>query len=238
MGYLLLASGILSIRLMRRATAESDPSIKNHMLLTSSFPLCIALAWVMSFIGEAFPVICVCVTVETLCLYIGGTRNEVSMDKLTQVNNRQNLIGYLDYKERAVTGDLYLLMIDVDDFKEINDTFGHIEGDEALINVARILKRACGPFPKRPYIARYGGDEFVIVAELDTSTVDDLKQSIQRELEAVNRERTDYQLHLSIGVVKWTDDMDHKTLIDKADEEMYRIKRAYKLEKAKSGERK
>ena len=129
MGYLLLGSGIMAVRLLLRTGRESDPNQRSHMYLTATFPLCVAAAWAMSWVGEAFPVICVAITFEILCLYIGGARNEVSMDKLTQVNNRQNLIGFMDYKMHNNSGHLYLLMIDVDEFKQINDNYGHLEGD-------------------------------------------------------------------------------------------------------------
>jgi len=228
MGYLLLGSGILAVRLIARTRRESDPNQRAHMYLTASFPLCIAAAWAMSFIGEAFPVICVAIMAETLCLYIGGARNEVSMDKLTQVNNRQNLIGFMDYKQHNNNGQLYLLMIDVDEFKQINDNYGHLEGDAALVAVAGVLKRACGPFPKRPYISRYGGDEFVVIAELDGYEIEDLVDAIKRELKQVNDARETYHLMLSIGVVHWDEGMGYKEVISAADAHMYEVKRARK----------
>lgn len=231
MGYLLFGSGILAVRLVVRTRAESDPNQRAHMYLTATFPLCIALAWLLSWMGEAFPVICVAITAEILCLYIGGARNEISMDKLTQVNNRQNLIGFMDYKERNNNGNVYLMMIDVDEFKQINDNYGHIEGDAALVAVAGILKRACGPFPKRPYIARYGGDEFIVIAEADGYDMDELAAAINAELCNVNAARQTYALMLSIGVVHWEPGLDHKQVIDLADAEMYRVKRQRKHER-------
>ncbi|MDO4400144.1 MAG: GGDEF domain-containing protein [Coriobacteriia bacterium] len=231
MGYLLFGSGILAVRLVLRTRAESDPNQRAHMYLTATFPLCIALAWLLSWMGEAFPVICVAITAEILCLYIGGARNEISMDKLTQVNNRQNLIGFMDYKERNNNGNVYLMMIDVDEFKQINDNYGHLEGDAALVAVAGILKRACGPFPRRPYIARFGGDEFVIIAEADGYDMQDLEDAINAELQKVNAARQTYQLMLSIGVVHWDKGLDHKQVINLADIEMYQVKRARKLER-------
>ena len=236
MGYLLLCSGILAVRLVLRTRLESDPNQRAHMYLTATFPLCIAAAWIMSFVGEQFPVICVCITAEILCLYIGGARNEVSMDKLTQVNNRQNLIGYMDYKTRNHQGELYLLMIDVDEFKQINDSYGHVEGDAALITVAGILKRSCGPFQKRPYIARYGGDEFIVIAEMPHDDVEDLVHSIEAELDRVNAVRETYKLMLSIGVVRWEAGADHKEIIGLADAQMYKVKNARKDARAAARE--
>lgn len=229
MCYLLACSGIMAARLILRTRAESDPNQRSHMYLTASFPLCVAAAWLMSFVGEAFPVICVAITAELLCLYIGGVRNEVSMDKLTQVNNRQNLVGFMGYKEKNNNGNLFLLMIDVDEFKQINDSYGHLEGDAALVAVAGIIKRACGPFPKRPYIARYGGDEFIVIAEIADGKPERLVEAIEDELRRANGARETYQLMLSIGVVPWLPGEDHKAVIAKADTEMYEVKHARKL---------
>ena len=137
---LIAVSAFFAVRVLCAAGYESDPNKKAHMRLISSFPLCIVAAWVLSFVGEAVPVICVSVTVELLCLYMGTSRQQISVDKLTQVNNRQNLIGFMKYKLRIHEGPLYLLMMDVDYFKKINDTYGHLEGDRAQTTVAGVLK--------------------------------------------------------------------------------------------------
>ena len=222
----LLWSGVVGIRCLVASAKETEPSSKGHLRLTASFPLCILLAWVLSFVGESIPVICVCITVELLCLYTGTLNQQISMDKLTQVNNRQNLFGFMDYKLKNNDGSLYLLMMDVDFFKTINDTFGHLEGDEALTIVSSCLKRACVPFAKRPYIARYGGDEFIIVMEGSREDVDRLCNSINAILkEEAQRLNKQYRLHCSIGVAKFESGMDNKAFIAKADANLYEVKK-------------
>ena len=59
--------------------------------------------------------------------------------------------------------DLHFLMIDLDDFKRINDTYGHVEGDRALIRIAGVLKKTLAG--QAGILARYGGDEFVILLQ-------------------------------------------------------------------------
>ena len=83
------------------------------------------------------PVICVIVTAELLWIYTGSVSMQISMDKLTQVNNRQNLMGFLNYKIRNHSDSVLLMMLDVDNFKTINDTHGHPEGDQALVSAAQ-----------------------------------------------------------------------------------------------------
>lgn len=218
-------SATCGFRLLKKSQLESDPAKLAHMRLTATFPLCIMAAWILSFIGEAVPVICVSVMVELLCLYMGTTLQQISLDKLTQVNNRQNLMSFMDYKLRSHEEELYLLLIDVDYFKSINDTFGHLEGDNALIIVARALKLACGSFRRRPYIARYGGDEFIIVLEGSDGDAEELKSEIKANLRELSDDRP-YKLRVSIGTARREPGMDHRALIAAADGALYEIKKA------------
>ena len=226
MWFLFVCSSICSIRLIQQTRRESDVIRIGHFFLTASFPLCLLAAALLTYIGESFPVICVCIMVELLCLHMGNTRQQISVDKLTQVNNRQNLIGFLNYKLKNHEGDLYLLMIDLDYFKQINDIYGHLEGDQALILVSGILKQACVPFSRRPYIARYGGDEFIIIMEGSEEDVQILCGNIRSLLAERNSRQERYQIQLSIGCARWQPGMHQKELIGAADTELYKIKHA------------
>jgi diguanylate cyclase (GGDEF)-like protein len=225
MGFLLVYSLVFSVRLVQFSRFETDPTRKSHLMLTASFPLCILAAWILSFVGESVPVICVCITIELLCLYMATTNQQISLDKLTQVNNRQNLYGYMDYKLKNHTETLFLMMIDVDYFKQINDTYGHLEGDAALIRVASALKIACGTHKKRPYIARYGGDEFIVLLEGTQPEAVALSESIRSNLKQLNQ-GSPYALDLTIGYAVWRSGMDGNALIDAADQKLYELKRA------------
>lgn len=226
MAYLVAVSLFFSLPLVRRIPTEFEPNRKSHLALTASFPLCILLAWFLSNIGEAFPVMCVCVAIELLCMYMDSSTNQISLDKLTQVNNRQNLLSFLEYKLLNHEESLFLLMMDVDYFKTINDTYGHLEGDEALIHVSKVLKNACGGYLRRPYIARYGGDEFIILLEGSKADRDKLREDIQTTLtEMCANLNKPYSLTLSIGVARWQPSMGVKDFIESADNQLYEIKR-------------
>lgn len=227
MGALVALSALFAIRLLIRMPQESDPIKRGHMGLVSSFPLCLLAAWILSQAGENFPIICVFLTVELLCLYVGTSTQQISLDKLTQVNNRLNLMGFMDYKLRNHDEMLYLLLVDADHFKAINDTYGHLEGDEALIRLSGALKAACQPFRKRPYIARYGGDEFIIMLEGSRTERDTLCESINREIQTINEVlRKPYTLSVSIGIADYKPGMTSKDFISAADDALYAIKKA------------
>lgn len=226
MAYLVGVSLFLSLPLIRRIPLEFEPNRKSHLALTASFPLCLLIAWFLSNIGEQVPVMCVCVALELLCMFMDSSTHQISLDKLTQVNNRQNLLSFLEYKLLNHEESLFLLMMDVDYFKSINDTYGHLEGDEALVQVAKVLKNACGNSLRRPYISRYGGDEFIILLEGSKTECDELRDNIQSSLKAICETlHKPYSLTLSIGIARWQPSMSVKDFIEAADNELYEIKR-------------
>ncbi len=101
-------------------------------------------------------------------------------DPLTGVLNRRGLMRRLRELERETAGLAGLLLLDLDEFKQINDTHGHARGDEALRRVAAVLG-SCTPTPLA--IGRIGGDEFVCVSPLqDAAALASLAQRIRDEL--------------------------------------------------------
>ena len=228
MGLLVAITTVFSVKLLLHARSETDPIKRGHMKLVSSFPLCLLIAWLLTLAGESFPIISVAITIELLCLYMGTSTQQISMDKLTQVNNRQNLLSFLEYKCVNHSEKLFLFMMDLDYFKTINDTYGHLEGDDALIRASKALKMSCGDhFRRRPYIARYGGDEFIVVIESTKQEADQLLENIHSNLKKLNDEANKpYNLAFSIGVAEYHPGMDANALIEAADSELYKIKRA------------
>jgi diguanylate cyclase (GGDEF)-like protein/PAS domain S-box-containing protein len=85
-------------------------------------------------------------------------------DPLTQLANRARLHNLLEtaWERRATTGQLAILFVDLDRFKQVNDSFGHVAGDELLLLVARRLERSVRAGDA---VARFGGDEFVVICE-------------------------------------------------------------------------
>lgn len=186
-----------------------------------------------------FPVICgvvqifvygisatqVGITLSTILVAFATLEEQVAKDELTGLNNRRSFDEYMDDKK----GRFYLLMCDVNGFKKINDSLGHLIGDHALKDMASAMRRACGRISGSLFLCRYGGDEFVVVGfERDESEIDALKNTIREELDAINRQDDrPYLLETSIGhAVCYCDDYeDVEHLIRVADENMYEDKK-------------
>lgn len=123
--------------------------------------------------------------------------------------------------------ELWLFMMDVDYFKTINDTYGHIEGDAALVRVADVLKTVC--IGHDYVVGRYGGDEFMLIAELTKNELpEDVRSQIQFFVEQANRKAgVKYKISISIGYAKYTESFfDIVRFIEEADKELYKIKKA------------
>ena len=93
--------------------------------------------------------ICICrlrgISLSVLLVFINVQNKQISIDTLTGINNRRQLALYIASELSALSkkGELYYLIMDVDKFKSINDTYGHLEGDNALIKIASLLNSLC-----------------------------------------------------------------------------------------------
>lgn len=204
---------------------------KRTLVLHSLFPLAPGLAGIVQYFQPRMPVACVTMALTTLLFYLAWIDELISLDPLTGLNNRKQLEHFYDHwtKNHNDGELLYILMIDANKFKSINDNFGHIQGDQALKNIAEALRVACKSLPKRANISRYGGDEFAVLFEsAGPGTSVKLEKSIRVTLEKVN-EQTDipFKLTVSIGSSYTDGSLTLKELIDKADEDMYEEKSAY-----------
>ena len=157
------------------------------------------------------------------------------LDQLTQLPNRLSFnlhIEYLLNRSRRHTTDIYLLMLDFDGFKQVNDVYGHQSGDNFLEAMAGRFKQL---LRSPDFVARLGGDEFAIVIEQDpnnekglTIMLDRLREVLAEPLflEEFSRE---VNPRCSIGVAKFdncpAEPMSLNTLLHQADTAMYEAKR-------------
>jgi len=163
------------------------------------FPIPPIIGGVIQTIFYGVSLIWVCTTISLLIIFINFQNDQLNKDHLTGLNNRRQLDNYLHTKSQGPVGKVIAgLMIDLNYFKSINDTYGHDSGDEALKGVAKILNKT---FRKSDFIARYGGDEFVVIMEINEKS--DLDKAINRLNENVaqfnTKKLTPYEISLSVG---------------------------------------
>jgi diguanylate cyclase (GGDEF)-like protein len=148
-------------------------------------------------------------------------------DGLTGMLNRYGLQRVLTHEHaeaRRYTRPLSCLMVDLDNFKTINDSFGHIAGDAALKQVAAILTQVVRG---SDMVSRYGGDEFlVLLPETDLEGADALGEKIRAEAasQAFGDDSPHFHLTLSIGAATLADDESGNDMIARADMALYAAK--------------
>lgn len=167
-------------------------------------------------------------TISMLFLFIGIQGRIMNTDYLTRVANRQELDNYLNQMmhhlpfNRKVGG----FMIDMDDFKVINDEHGHTVGDTALKKAAELIRHGVR---RGDFIARYGGDEFVVICMIyQESELHDIMQRIQHRLHEMNT-NAGYPFQLSfsygLGIFSPETDGDLHHFLKRIDDDLYNSKR-------------
>ena len=151
------------------------------------------------------------------------------VDELTGLHNRRGFLTLAQQQlklARRGHRELLLLFIDMDDFKEINDGFGHGEGDDALRTTARILRST---FRDSDVIGRIGGDEFVVLAtDAGATTTSAIVDRLRRELQETNASGDyPYRLSFSVGAARFDPDAPPsiEELIAAADSMLYEQKK-------------
>ena len=159
------------------------------------------------------------------------TRRAARVDPLTSVLNHGAMVARLSEeidRARRHGGGLACLLIDLDDFKQINDRLGHAAGDEVLRRVAAALR---AEFRAHDQVARYGGDEFVVVLPHATGARADVaaRRALRRlhELEVVAGDER-LPVRASIGVAEWAAPDTPAELLARADRGLLAGKRAGK----------
>ena len=233
MGYFVFMNGpsylylvaILVYTISRAVKEKSRVERRNH-LMVGLLPLMVVIGGIFQPFWPSIAIFCFACTFLMLIFYIQSMQGRISLDPLTKLNNRGQLMHYMAQeslirKERKLT---YLIMIDVNDFKKINDTFGHAEGDRALVILAAGLKKVVNEKKAPMFLGRYGGDEFVIIAHPETEEeIKDIISSIRASAEEkCAQENTPYVLSIAVGYDQLRDDHDSfQSCFERADHNLY-----------------
>jgi len=161
------------------------------------------------------------------------SRGQSATDSLTGLFNLRHLTSWIEDRCATSKDPFALLCIDMNNFKAINDTFGHVKGDKALAGVAKLLRSIVG---RSGTVARYGGDEFlVILDDADRARALSYSDQILSRIDQFDASLThsvlgDLKLAASIGVSCFPEDgRDCSTLLYAADQSMYNSKTHRKL---------
>ena len=144
-------------------------------------------------------------------------------DELTDIYNRTALREEFQNMENDTIGNTYaLVMIDLDNFKMLNDTMGHDKGDQCLREFGRILKNNCAD--SLPF--RFGGDEFCILFKNKTiEQIKDICEKIQNDLKVSDENKSSILLTASIGIASFTRQISARQLLRNTDKALYHSKK-------------
>jgi len=147
-------------------------------------------------------------------------------DELTGLLSKQTITEYIR-NAMSVKAEYtcYLCVLDIDNFKYVNDNYGHLFGDEVIVTVADILKEAVG---ERGVVGRIGGDEMLLFLEniADRADLKSILRTVRSNVEWAYKDvKEDLNLSCSIGAAAWPADAgDYDTLFKIADKMLYRAK--------------
>jgi diguanylate cyclase (GGDEF)-like protein len=168
--------------------------------------------------------------------FVNMQESGIFTDALTKMNNRRKAIEYIEdqIKEIGESHPMYLYMGDINSFKAINDEYGHLEGDQALIIVAEVLKETAARHDA--FAARYGGDEFIMCwipeeySEASAGEARGIITEIGKGLEQrCIKNRKPYTLSMGIGYVRCVDpNTSLAEYLKTADKDLYKNKAAMK----------
>lgn len=202
--------------------------IKKYLLILPLFPL---FGVISRNAIQGSNLIWTSMTIGLIILYIHGQNSMIHTDSLTKLNNKGGCLEYLDMKMNKLmpSHQLYVSVFDINDFKQINDTYGHMEGDHAIVVFSQILQEVFKEH--KDFIARFGGDEFVVISERKLNVTMDCEfERIKEKLQERN-ELGDlpYKMSVSIGTAYYTKELNIslEALINQADKNMYKQKQEF-----------
>lgn len=209
------------------AGREPSPVQRKQYYILSMYLIAPFLGGLLQlFIGN-HPFVAPATSIAMMFIFLSIQSNMINNDTLTGLYNRKATERYIeDLKMRTSHANpFYLYVMDIDGFKNINDSFGHMEGDRALRIVANVLHKTGDEFGG--FVSRLGGDEFLAAIEAKNidkpeSFEDFFTESIKKEEKLLD---LPYKLRLSFGYAKCVSPAEKlDNIINTADREMYHRK--------------
>ena len=192
--------------------------------IIATFPVVPFICAGIQYFYWRLPVACIGLVLSVSICYLEAIEEQISVDPQLDINNRRKILFYVHKAiHSSNTESLYLFMMDLDKFKSINDTYGHLIGDQALLIATEQIRKVLLKYNKSQF-GRYGGDEFIIVCNISDPNL--LINDIKEVLEEASSD-LEYKLSISIGYAKYDKSIKNiKDFILVADNMLYEEKEA------------
>lgn len=229
MAYLYLCiTSLICILYRKKCTTFSE---RRHLAVLAMFPLSpIIFGSIQIFMPSGLaPTLQISILISLLLVFVDDLDQKITRDSLTQLINRYEFERILQNRMNSFQNNgpkLYVLMSDMDDFKSINDNYGHQQGDIALRMVGSVMTKVSTKY--NAVCARMSGDEFISLIETySAEDVDAYNKDIEEGLKDACSHLS-YKLQLSTGVADYDGNMTMLQLLNQADKNMYEQKKLHK----------
>jgi len=225
-GYLLTSAAVALVQMCKETLLEK----RRRCLWMGTFVVMPLIGGTLQILHYGLLLLWPCTALSLLLVYVGIQNQQISLDSLTELNNRGRFDRHLYNRCNAYDGKplLFLFLLDVDNFKSINDRWGHVVGDEALIQASQLLKSVFAG--RNAFLARYGGDEFAAIFSCeDADEVAGVLADMEDKQQCFNNApgHPPYELRFSIGCAQYDPQRhtDCARFIADADMRMYQQKK-------------
>lgn len=150
-------------------------------------------------------------------------KHEASFDSLTQIYNRNMFHRLMDRKillSKQEKKQFVFIFFDIDHFKNVNDTYGHLVGDDILINLVNLVKKH---IRDKDIFARWGGEEFVLSFDVSIKKGLEIAENLREQIESYEFDEAG-SITCSFGITQFLSDDNLDSLIKRADEALYEAK--------------
>ena len=224
-GFMVIATSVILLT-KKKSTVERSVYVNQIVFIV----ICTIGGILDAFVSDT-PLMQLAICLSFIYLFIQIQEPHIYHDSLTKLNNRRRTEIFLNDIFENDGKNWHLFMIDIDNFKTANDTYGHIYGDSLLQLVARSLGSVAGQY-HRSFISRWGGDEFVfLIQDKREDFTEEFSNKVHEEIDK-NRQanNVDFPIHLSIGHAKLNEENMNsiQDFIESADKELYKAKRTSK----------
>lgn len=196
---------------------EIEPERFNSFVF---YPLAPVVGTVFTLLFYGYSIVLPSMAIAILLVFNSIQNDTIVVDYLTGAYNRRALEDFLRRRIKEGKSNFGAIMLDIDGYKAINDTYGHIAGDQALVDLVKVLRQSV---ELKDFVARYGGDEFFLVINSNSlRTLELTAEQIQLNLERYNMKSDfPFRINVSKGLNIYEPGLTMEQFIQQLDKKMY-----------------